>query len=321
MIEDGDSDRKIDEANLMRMRLKVWLKAMIESGWFEYEYGVLKPKLGEVERKEFYQVRSWIQGGMSLDKPILGYHIQKITGVEGDWWSVHRLEDDSTMFSFRRSTGSIIVKQGCMVSKMLYDMLSGSETRRVVLESSTVLRSCLKRVFGSDLRFKTVSSVTEHHFDYDEELDQLTCISDDGLERKLKKYGFGKGLERVFKFLEWDVSLLTEDKIKECSLYMKNWGKGVLKVYGGDMVAHWYNHNQMTETGDPGTMANGCMRYDEMAESIDAMYSENAGILVMLDGVDDSKILGRANLWVTDDGIKFMDRIYGAETVMESFKG
>jgi hypothetical protein len=321
MVEPGDSDRKIESANLMRMRLNVWLKVMLRSGWFEHEYGVLKPKFGEIELKEFFQVRSWIQGGMNLEKSVSGYHIQNLPHSDnGAWFSVHRLVDDTQMFSFKKSTGAIVVKEGCMASKMLYEMLNRAETRKVVHESATVLRSCLKKVFGSEIRFRTVSSISEHHFDYDQENEKLNSRAVDRSDVSKKSYGFGKGLERIFKLMDWDIGLLTEDKIKECSLFLKNWGKGELKVYGGDMIAHWYNYAQMTENGDKGTMASGCMRYDEMAESIEAMYSDNAGIIVMIDGTDKSKILGRANLWVTDDGIKFMDRIYGAESVMQSFK-
>ena len=321
MVEVGDSDRKIELANLMRMRLNVWLKAMLRSGWFEHEYGVLKPKFGEVEVKEFYQIRSWIQGGMSLEKSVSGYHIQNLpSSANGEWGEVRRLVDDTNVFTFKKSTGTIVPKEGCMASKMLYDMLSRAETRKVIHEDSTTLRSCLKKVFGTNIRFRTVSSVSEHHFYYNESTEKLDSRSVDRSAVSNKSYGFGKGLERIFKLMDWDIGLLTEDKIKECSLYLKNWGKGELKVYGGDMIAHWYNHNQMTETGDRGTMSSGCMRYDEMAASIEAMYSDNAGIIVMLDGTDKSKILGRANLWVTDDGVKFMDRIYGAETVMQSFK-
>lgn len=321
MVEVGDSDRKIEDANLMRMRLNVWLKVMLRSGWFEHEYGVVKPKFGEVEVKEFYQIRSWIQGGMNLEKSISGYHIQhRLQSDGGDWWLVHRLVDDTAIFSFKKSTGSIVPKEGCMASKMLYDMLSYSETRRVVPEADTTLRTCLKRVFGTNIKFRTVSSISEHGFCYDKENEKLTSMSIDRGNIARKSYGFGKGLERIFKLMDWDVGLLTEDKIKECSLFLKNWGTGELKVYGGDMIAHWYNNDQMTQSGDQGTMASGCMRHDEMADSIEAMYSDNAGIIVMLDGTDNSKILGRANLWVTDDGIKFMDRIYGAEKIMESFK-
>lgn len=321
MVGVGDSDRRIEVANLMRMRLNVWLKVMLRSGWFEHEYGVVKPKFGEIEVKEFYQIRSWIQGGMNLEKSISGYHIMNLPHSENRaWWSVHRLVDDTAIFTFKKSTGWIVPKEGCMASKMLYDMLEGSETRRVVPEGNNVLRTCLKKVFGSGIKFRTVSSVAEHHFDYDKDNEKLTCRAVDRDDVSKKSYGFGKGLERIFKLMDLDVGLLTEDKIKECSLFLKNFGKGELKVYGGDMIAHWYNHKQMTESGDQGTMSSGCMRHDEMEDSIEAMYSDNAGIIVMLDGTDNSKILGRANLWVTDDGVKFMDRIYGAETVMQSFK-
>ena len=87
-------------------------------------------------------------------------------------------------------------------------------------------------------------------------------------------------------------------------------------------ILHWYNYENYTYGSDKGTLGNSCMA--DVPDSWLYIYRSNPDVcnLVILydesgkitDGkYKSSKIIGRALLWTTRDGYKFMDRIYTAK--------
>jgi hypothetical protein len=87
-------------------------------------------------------------------------------------------------------------------------------------------------------------------------------------------------------------------------------------------ILHWYNYENYTYGSDKGTLGNSCMadvpdswlyiyRANPDVCNLVILYDENGKIA---DGkYKSSKIIGRALLWTTRDGYKFMDRIYTAK--------
>jgi hypothetical protein len=87
-------------------------------------------------------------------------------------------------------------------------------------------------------------------------------------------------------------------------------------------IIHWYNYENYTYGTNKGTLGSSCMA--EVPDSWLYIYRANPDVcnLVILydesgkitDGkYKSSKIIGRALLWTTRDGYKFMDRIYTAK--------
>jgi hypothetical protein len=87
-------------------------------------------------------------------------------------------------------------------------------------------------------------------------------------------------------------------------------------------ILHWYNYENYTYGSGKGTLGNSCMA--DVPDSWLYIYRSNPDVcnLVILydesgkitDGkYKSSKIIGRALLWTTRDGYKFMDRIYTAK--------
>ena len=111
----------------------------------------------------------------------------------------------------------------------------------------------------------------------------------------------------------------SSDEIKTVSLHLESFGKGTLEVVGGSDIVHYYLDEQLDKDQRLGSLNGGCMRWARYSDCIENMYSGNASMLVLKSLSNMDKILGRANLWITDDGKKFMDRIYGDEAHHQLF--
>jgi hypothetical protein len=87
-------------------------------------------------------------------------------------------------------------------------------------------------------------------------------------------------------------------------------------------ILHWYNYENYTYGSDKGTLGNSCMA--DVPDSWLYIYRSNPDVCNLVILYDESgkitdgkykstKIIGRALLWATRDGYKFMDRIYTAK--------
>jgi hypothetical protein len=87
-------------------------------------------------------------------------------------------------------------------------------------------------------------------------------------------------------------------------------------------ILHWYNYENYTYGSDKGTLGNSCMA--DVPDSWLYIYRSNPDVCNLVILYDESgkitdgkykstKIIGRALLWTTRDGYKFMDRIYTAK--------
>jgi hypothetical protein len=117
-------------------------------------------------------------------------------------------------------------------------------------------------------------------------------------------------------------ALLTSAKIeftnKELEDFVNEY-KSTLDLYGGifsnfelvsgSEIAYWYKvENYSKKTG---TLGSSCMReVNEEFFDIYTMNPEVCSLLILKEKNDSSKIIGRALLWTTVEGKKFLDRIY-----------
>lgn len=87
-------------------------------------------------------------------------------------------------------------------------------------------------------------------------------------------------------------------------------------------ILHWYNYENYTHGSNKGTLGNSCMA--DVPDSWLYIYRANPDVCNLVILYDESgkitdgkyksnKIIGRALLWSTRDGYKFMDRIYTAK--------
>jgi len=98
---------------------------------------------------------------------------------------------------------------------------------------------------------------------------------------------------------------------KTLSLRVVN-GEDIRKAYLGD------NYSKIL--GSESNLHNSCMRDANRQEYLN-IFVDNTKVVSLLIAEDsDNKILGRALLWVFDNGDKGMDTIYGPDIVIQSFK-
>jgi hypothetical protein len=93
------------------------------------------------------------------------------------------------------------------------------------------------------------------------------------------------------------------------------------EVVQGDDIAYWYNQENYVPSIRT-TLANSCMR--AKPSWVFTIYTRNpdkCSLVILKSEEDPTKIEGRALLWETDEGFKFMDRVYYIkESQLQLFK-
>ena len=121
----------------------------------------------------------------------------------------------------------------------------------------------------------------------------------------------GRFFTRVFK----TVGVTISDKERETLVnsYKSVWKLSKdgdrFELVKGEDIRKWYLETNYQF--NKGQLSNSCMRYERCQKYLD-IYVENPEVcsLLILHGEDMTKIVGRALVWVTEDGSKYLDRIY-----------
>lgn len=96
--------------------------------------------------------------------------------------------------------------------------------------------------------------------------------------------------------------------------------KPILKIVSGKDIVHYYNENNQTTTRHVSPLSNSCMRYPSCGRYLE-LYEKNPDRVQMLVELDkQDRLIARALIWHTDQGMTFMDRIYGDNLSVELFK-
>lgn len=286
-----------------------WFESLIEKlvsdGWLMYNHGYIERIIKTFDDKLFYQIRSWLVSGADSEKVPPSLNIKSYSNQRDVFMG------DELMFTlyndYQYRTTPKLLK-----SERLYGLITKSERLRVVQHGT--LRTTIQEILG--WQFKVVNSIGEHHFEWNKNNSNISCKSVNGTV--IKSYNIGKALKRIAILMKQAEP--TVDQIKTVSQYLKNYGTGTFEVVGGDDIGEYYNEDRMFKSGSIGTMKDGCMRYECMRKAINNMYSGNASMLILRSNEDKTKIIGRANLWTTDNGVLFMDRIYSGEDNIVLFK-
>lgn len=96
---------------------------------------------------------------------------------------------------------------------------------------------------------------------------------------------------------------------------------GTFELVGADQIHHWYHEDHYEWSVDTGTLANSCLRYDSRQPLLDFFtYNVPSRVKLLIYRTPNDTILGRALVWTTDEGLTFMDRIYGTAATQQKFK-
>jgi len=286
-----------------------WFQGLIdqitEDGWLMYNHGYVERVIKTLPDKMFFQIRSWLVGG-ALPAKMPSF----LTSLEALYGRGIYLDDEHL---FDLNTDSQYTAQiHLLKADRLFDLIHKSERLRVVSYGN--FRTSIENILG--WHFKVVNSIGEHHFEWDKETEMVVCKTLNGTVAK--SYGIGKALKRIAIMMEQPEP--STESIKTISQWLKNFGTGTFEVVGGEDIAEYYMDGRMFRAGNVGTMADGCMRHESMREALDNIYNGNASMLILRSNEDKTKIIGRANLWTTDKGVLFMERIYSGEDNIVLFK-
>lgn len=79
------------------------------------------------------------------------------------------------------------------------------------------------------------------------------------------------------------------------------------KIVEGEDIRYWYDMDNYEN--DRGQLGSSCMKYRTCQPYFD-IYCENTNVCKMVIYTQNEKLIGRALLWTTTQGIKYMDRAY-----------
>ena len=156
-------------------------------------------------------------------------------------------------------------------------------------------------------------------FDLEKE-DKVFFIPDDKAKKVDDPYTLKKSDMNVGRFVR---AILTkagrEVDNKELEDFVNKYKAAILvekeaftrfEIVKGNDIKHWYNHSQYER--EMGTLGSSCMRYSKCRDFLE-IYSSNTercSLIILKSKIDDSKITGRALLWLDNKDRQFMDRIY-----------
>ncbi len=90
-----------------------------------------------------------------------------------------------------------------------------------------------------------------------------------------------------------------------------------IRIVSGDDIRLWYDG---TYYADVSALQNSCMRYSECQGWL-GLYEDNPDVVSMAILLNKyGHLAARALIWKTDGGFTFMDRIYGTDVSIQSFK-
>lgn len=84
-------------------------------------------------------------------------------------------------------------------------------------------------------------------------------------------------------------------------------------VVDGDDIRHWYNVNSYEFNDDKGQLGQSCMRHEHCENYFEIYVNNPEKCKLLIFKSSAGNLLGRALLWVLDDGTKYMDRIYTSQ--------
>jgi hypothetical protein len=156
-------------------------------------------------------------------------------------------------------------------------------------------------------------------FDVEKE-DKVFFIPDDKAKKVDDPYTLKKSDMNVGRFVR---AILTkagrEVDNKELEDFVNKYKAAILvekeaftrfEIVKGEDIKHWYNFNQYER--EMGTLGSSCMRYSKCRDFLE-IYSSNperCSLIILKSKTDDTKITGRALLWLDNKDRQFMDRIY-----------
>jgi len=85
-----------------------------------------------------------------------------------------------------------------------------------------------------------------------------------------------------------------------------NGGDNIFEIVNGMDIAHWYDYKTYKTGG--GSLNSSCMRFQSPERFL--LYTGNPDKIKLVILKEDNKLIGRALLWISDDGSLYLDRPY-----------
>lgn len=128
----------------------------------------------------------------------------------------------------------------------------------------------------------------------------------------------GRGLAKIMPYASQRAIELIGNCVRSAYQFT-----GRFALVSGEEIRELYHRDRYSSIVRLGSLGESCMRSGSCQDYFD-MYVLNTKMLVAFD--TDANIMGRAIVWENmtidgDDGLTFMDRIYGSDVTIEAFKG
>ena len=129
---------------------------------------------------------------------------------------------------------------------------------------------------------------------------------------------YGRGLRKIFSY---SGVIPSDEYIEKLSNFLRGQYEfsGQFQIVKGDDIKYWYHAKQYAE--NQGTLDNSCMKKPSCQEYLN-LYVQNPDTVSMLIATaqnNSDSLIGRALVWQTEEGLTFMDRIYGTDQTIQAF--
>lgn len=127
---------------------------------------------------------------------------------------------------------------------------------------------------------------------------------------------YGRGLRKIFSFTN---AQIPDEYIERLSNYLRGQFEftGKFEIVNRTAIKYWYYMDQYAE--NQGTLDNSCMKKFSCQPYLQLYVNNPDTVSLLIAKNADDKLVGRALIWKTTQGITFMDRVYGNDQTIQAF--
>jgi hypothetical protein len=162
-------------------------------------------------------------------------------------------------------------------------------------------------IISDDMNYLDIDENDSSYITYitTDKLKEVENENGDPWKEKRNRIKIGRFIKKMF-FVDDKIIETISNQYKSHYYLETDQIEKIFEIVDGEDIRYWYNEKNYVPGG--GTLNSSCMRGDGQQERLD-LYVENPEIVKLLIMKSGNKLLARALMWQTDQGV-YIDRAY-----------